>query len=57
MPWKEHSPSKPSSFAPLDTSIWYELAHKQLAHLLHATIDVSLYQRKMEENLSLIKKM
>jgi hypothetical protein len=40
MPWNGHDLLTPSLFAPLDTSNGYELAHRHLAHLLHATTKV-----------------
>ncbi len=49
VPWSEHSPSKSSSFTPLETSIYYELAHKCPIHLLHVTTNV-ITSKKYEGN-------
>lgn len=57
MPWNGHNHLTPSSSAPLDTSNGYELAHKHVTHLLHATTKVSLYRKSQEETISLTRKV
>jgi hypothetical protein len=46
VPWNEHIPSELSSCTPLDTSVGYELAHKDLPH---AKPNEPLYKRNLEE--------
>lgn len=57
MPWNGHNPLTPSSSVPLDTSNGYELDHKHLIHLLHATTKISLYRKSLEETISLTRKV
>ncbi len=50
-----HNLFKLSLFTLLDSCTFYELAHILLVHPLHVIINVSSYQRRMEEVLSLIR--